>query len=237
MKKFAGFPDDSKLSATAFPALFFTELLPMVDDLAELKVILYSFWALNQKEGEFRYLLRDEYDNETLLNSIKAAKPRTEPQTALEHALARAVARGILLCTPVSLPNSEIEIFCVNTRKGRIAISQVQAGLYKQGINGRPIEILPERPNIYKLYEANIGMIDSAMLAETLKAAEQDYPPEWIADAIKLAVEMNKRNWRYIEAILKRWRTEGKQDEFIKRYAERDGEEYLTGEYARFIKR
>jgi len=235
MKKFAGFPDDSKLSATAFPALFFTELLPMVDDLAELKVILYPFWALNQKEGEFRYLLGDEYDNETLLNGIKAAKPKTEPQTALEHALARAVARGILLCTPVSLPNSEIEIFCVNTRKGRIAISQVQAGLYKQGINGRPIEILPERPNIYKLYEANIGMIDSAMLAETLKAAEQDYPPEWIADAIKLAVEMNKRNWRYINSILKRWEREGRGDEHAGRLDEQDGKKYITGKYADFI--
>jgi DNA replication protein len=80
-------------------------------------------------------------------------------------------------------------------------------------------------------------MVDSAMLRDKLKDAEQEYPPEWIAEAIGLAVQMNKRNWRYIEAILKRWRTEGKQDEFTKRYAERDGEEYLTGEYARFIKR
>jgi DNA replication protein len=237
MNVFKGFPDDSKLSPTAFPALFFTELLPMIDDLAELKVVLYSFWALNQKDGLFRYLLREEYDNAILLDGLKTARPDSDPLVTLENALASAVARCVLLCTTVNLSNTEIEIFCVNTHKGRVAISQVQAGAYKQGINGRPIEILPERPNIFKVYEANIGMVDSAILRDKLKDAEQEYPPEWIAEAIGLAVQMNKRNWRYIEAILKRWRTEGKQDEFTKRYAERDGEEYLTGEYARFIKR
>ena len=149
MKKFEGFPENSKLSATAFPATFFTELLPTIDDLAELKVVLYSFWALNQKEGVFRYLLREEYDNDILLDGLKIAKPEFDPQATLENALALAVARCILLCTPVNLPGGEIEIFCVNTHRGRVAISQVQAGAYEQGINGRPIEILPERPNIY----------------------------------------------------------------------------------------
>ncbi len=235
MKKFSGFPDNSNLSATAFPALFFTDLVPMVDDLAELKVILYSFWALNQKDGEFRYLLREEYDNETLLDGLKAAKPRTDPQAALEHALARAVARCVLLCTTVALGSTEIEIFCVNTRKGRIAISQVQAGQYKQGINGRAIEILPERPNIYKLFEANIGLIDSAMLADALKDAEKEYPAIWIEDAIRKAVELNRRNWRYITSILESWKREGRSDEHAGRLDEQDGKRYITGKYADFI--
>jgi len=235
MKIFEGFPDDSKLSATAFPATFFTDLLPIIDDLAELKVILYSFWALNQKEGLFRYLLREEYDNDILLDGLKSVKPEYDPQATLENALALAVARCVLLCTPVTLPNSEIEIFCVNTHKGRVAISQVQTGQYKDGINGRPIEILPERPNIVNIYEANIGMVNSPMLKERLLEAQKDFPPEWIVEAIDLAVKMNKRNWGYIEAILKRWETEGKQDEFSRRYAEQDGKKYITGKYADFI--
>ena len=235
MEKFEGFPEHSKLSATAFPATFFTELLPIIDDLAELKVVLYSFWALNQKEGLFRYLLREEYDNDILLEGLKTAKPEFDPQATLENALALAVARCILLCTSVTLPNSEIEIFCVNTHKGRVAISQVQAGQYKDGINGRPIEILPERPNIFKVYEANIGMVDSAMLKDTLIEAEKDYPPEWIAEAISLAVKMNKRNWRYIEAILKKWEAEGRSDEYAGRLDGQDGKKYITGKYADFI--
>ncbi len=234
MKIFAGFPDNSKLSATAFPATFFTELLPIIDDLAELKVVLFSFWALNQKEGEFRYLLRDEYDNAVLLDGLKTVKPDADPQATLENALALAVARCVLLCAPVILPDSEIEIFCVNTHKGRIAISQVQAGEYKQGINGRPIEILPERPNIYKVYEDHIGPL-TPLIADALKDAEKTYPNEWVFEAIDRAAKMNKRNWRYIEAILKRWQSEGRNDDYVGRLDEEDGKRYVSGKYANFI--
>lgn len=234
MKIFAGFPDNSKLSATAFPATFFTELLPIIDDLAELKVVLFSFWALNQKEGEFRYLLRDEYDNDVLIEGLKAIKPDADPQATLENALALAVARCVLLCTTIVLPDNEIEIFCVNTHKGRIAISQVQAGEYKQGINGRPIEILPERPNIYKVYESHIGPL-APLISDALKDAEKTYPNEWIVDAIDRAVKINKRNWRYIEAILKRWQSEGRNDDYVGRLDEEDGKRYVSGKYANFI--
>jgi len=234
MEKFEGFPEHSKLSATAFPATFFTELLPMIDDLAELKVVLYSFWALNQKEGVFRYLLREEYDNDVLLNGLKTAKPDTDPQATLENALALAVARGILLCTTVNLPGNEIEIFCVNTHKGRVAISQVQAGEFKQGINGRSIDILPERPNIYKVYEKHIGSL-TPFISDALIEAEKDYSPEWVIDAIELAVKINKRNWRYVEGILKRWESEGRGDEYAGRLDEQDGKRYITGKYADFI--
>lgn len=234
MKKFTGFPDDSKLSATAFPATFFTELMPMVDDLAELKVIMYSLWALNQKEGIFRYLLREEYDNEVLLEGLKAAKPKAEPETTLEHALARAVARCVLLCAPVTLEDNEFEIFCINTQKGRQAIERVQAGDFIKGFNGRPIEILPERPNIFRLYEQNIGSL-TARIKDTLIEAQETYHREWIEEAINLAVDNNIRKWNYIAAILKRWETEGKNDDFSRRLAKEDSKRYITGKYADFI--
>ena len=45
MKGFPGFPD-GKLKLTQIPNLFFSDLLPIIDDLGELKVKLYAFWAL-----------------------------------------------------------------------------------------------------------------------------------------------------------------------------------------------
>jgi DnaD/phage-associated family protein len=236
MKTFEGFPEGSKLSATAFPATFFTELLPVIDDLAELKVVLYSFWALNQKEGEFRYLLREEYDNDTLLEGLKVASPDSDPQLTLENALALAVARCILLCTPVNLPSGEIEIFCINSHKGRVAINKVQDGQYKKGVNGYPIEILPERPAILGLYEEHIGMVESLFLKQTLIEANIEYPTNWLKEAFEIAVKANKRNWRYVEGILNRWKTEGRGDGYAKRLDEEDGKRYITGKYANIIK-
>lgn len=63
--------------------------------------------------------------------------------------------------------------------------------------------------NIFTLYESNIGVLTSIM-ADTLADAEKTYPADWIFDAIRLAVENNKRNWKYCEVILKRWQANGK---------------------------
>lgn len=63
--------------------------------------------------------------------------------------------------------------------------------------------------NIFKVYESNIGML-TAIQADRLKDAENEYPNEWIVDAIKEAVIHNKRNWAYCEAILKRWKANGR---------------------------
>jgi hypothetical protein len=43
-----------------------------------------------------------------------------------------------------------------------------------------------------------------------LRDAENTYPAEWIEEAMKIAVQYNKRSWRYVESFLRRWATEGK---------------------------
>ena len=47
------------------------------------------------------------------------------------------------------------------------------------------------------------------MIADTLREAEKIYPPEWVEEAMKIAVQNNIRRWRYVEAILKSWKEEG----------------------------
>src|SRR5574337_591653 len=69
-----------------------------------------------------------------------------------------------------------------------------------------------ERPNIFALYEQNIGMLPP-LLAEELREAAETYPPEWIEEAFRLAVQQNKRRWSYIRAILKRWHSDGKGEQ------------------------
>jgi DnaD/phage-associated family protein len=63
--------------------------------------------------------------------------------------------------------------------------------------------------NIFTMYQSNIAML-TPIMADTLQDAEKEYPVDWIYDAIALAVTNNKRNWKYCEAILKRWKTDGK---------------------------
>ena len=63
-------------------------------------------------------------------------------------------------------------------------------------------------PNIFTLYENNIGFI-SAMMADQLMDAEAEYPNDWFAPAIQEAVNNNARSWSYVKAILARWKRDG----------------------------
>ena len=69
--------------------------------------------------------------------------------------------------------------------------------------------IAVERPNIFQLYEQNIGLLQP-IIAEQLQEAEDTYPAEWIEEAFTIAAEQNVRNWRYVRAILDRWLAEGR---------------------------
>ena len=64
------------------------------------------------------------------------------------------------------------------------------------------------RGNLFSLYENEIGTI-TQMIAEELKDAEKEYPADWFSLAFMEAVTHNARNWKYVLAILKRWKIEG----------------------------
>lgn len=72
--------------------------------------------------------------------------------------------------------------------------------------------------NVFTHYQNNIAML-TPIMADTLQDAEKTYSEAWVMEAIGLAVTNNKRNWRYCEAILKRWQADGK-DEGKKKRAE-----------------
>jgi DNA replication protein len=76
--------------------------------------------------------------------------------------------------------------------------------------NAKNIYVEVDRPNIFTLYEQNIGMLTQP-IADELKDALDHYPEDWITDAFREALRRNKRNWNYISTILRRWETEGRQ--------------------------
>ncbi len=227
---FVGFPD-VKMKAVVIPDLFFTDLLPQIDDLAELKLTLHCFWLLNEQSGEFRYLRgADLREDTTLLQSMALDNELHTPAAALVKALERAVARNTLLRLeiespdPTALEANAVKVedwYFMNTAKGRQTLALVRQGKLHELQSAIPEEarLRVERPNIFVLYEQNIGLM-TPLIADQLRDLERNYPPDWITEAFDIAVSRNKRSLRYIQAILKRWETEGKdetQDEIIGR--------------------
>jgi len=92
-------------------------------------------------------------------------------------------------------------------------------------------ELAPRKPNIFALYEENIGLL-TPLIAEELKEAEKRYPQKWIEEAFREAVELNKRSWRYIARILESWASGGKESGEHRPGAKKSGpDKYIRGKY------
>ncbi len=237
MKQFNGFP--ARMQFTPVPNLFFSQLMPQIDDINELKTTLHILWALYRRRGYPRFVTHTELlDDTSLVSSLKeAAKPADE---ALRSALKIATKRGTILHLVVDLNGKAEELYFLNTQSDRQAVAKIQNGELKlPGLKAKvPTSIEVEQlPDIFTLFEQNIGML-TPMIAEELREAEKLYPETWIKDAIKEAVNQNKRKWSYISAILERWSTEGRSDGTYRRDAEKeDPDKYIKGEYGHMVRR
>ncbi|HRE48141.1 MAG TPA: DnaD domain protein [Aggregatilineales bacterium] len=207
------------------PASFFTDLLPHLDDPAELRFTLLCLYFLNQREGEYRYLRhRDFTENPNAMALF-------DGMTDFQAALTRALQRGTILAVQAALPTGLETLYFLHTERGLRAAEALRRGDWSPGVGETPITIHAQHPDIFTLYEQNIGAV-TPLLAEQLREAEASYPREWLKEAVQIAVESNRRNWRYILAILKRWETDGKTP--AKASDARDAEEnpYLKDPYA-----
>ncbi len=211
MKGFPGFPD-GKVRTVPLPEPFFTELLPMVDHLGELKATLYAFWRLNLKEGKYRFLRREDFSGDEQFMRSLAPSPR-QADEMLEDALERAEARGTLLHVLIEDAQTVQNLYFMNTAKGREAVEKLTSGEWRPDDEAGTVVTLSQvRSGIFVLYEQNIGPL-TPMVAEELREAMATYPQPWIEDAIRIAVKNNARKLKYILAVLDRMRSEGRNEQ------------------------
>jgi DnaD/phage-associated family protein len=214
MKPFPGFPPDETF--TQVPETFFRQLLVEIDDLDELKVTLHAIWRIEHMEGQAHVLREKDFGPVV-----------PEPAPALE----KAVRRGSLL----EVRDRTGRYYFLNTPRGRAAAEALRTGSLSPDslADSAP---LPERPNIYRLYEENIGPL-TPLIADALKDAEATYHAEWVEEALEIAVKNNKRSWKYVEAILKRWKEEGRAKRQDRKDSQKGFKRYTEGEFAEYLKR
>ncbi len=224
---FQGFPS-GKVHMVPIPEPFFSELLPQVDHLGELKVILFALWYVSRMEAPIRFLAYQDFArDETLMRTLGDGHQ-------LDDALERAVQRGVFLRVLPEGQGLKEALYFLNTPRGRAAIEAIQRGEWRPEDEPHPaVPLVVERPNIYRLYEDNIGPL-TPLIADLLEEAEKTYPQSWIEEAFQIAVERNVRNWKYIQAILKSWQEEGRDGE-NRRSSEENRRRYIEGKYADYI--
>ncbi|MSQ28124.1 MAG: DnaD domain protein [Dehalococcoidia bacterium] len=197
----------------AIPRVFFSDLLPRIDDVAELQVTLHFFRLLGGRRGYPRAVGAAELLGDRTLAATFTAMGR-DFRSEGERGLTAATGRGTLL--QAVAPEGTIWLL-LNAPQDRRAADGIQQGRVRPaGVAGANVVAdhepapLPQQ-DIFSLYEANIGLL-TPIIAERLQEAEQEYPAGWIAEAFQIAAVANQPRWRYVEAVLQRWKVEGKDD-------------------------
>ena len=195
-----------KTDFISLPDSFFTRAIPKIQDLAELKIVLYvSYLILRKQERPYFVTYKELLSHELMA---------TMGEETLRQALNLAVEHGTLLHSTLNINGVLEDVYSLTADSHQ-----------------------PPTVNVFALYEQNIGMI-TPRIAEELKEADRLYPPQWIEEAFKEAVTLNKRRWEYIARILERWASEGKDSGEYKRSIKKiDPDKYIKGRYGHLVRR
>ena len=205
---YGGFPP--RVRSTPVPNPLLGPLLEQIDDVAELKCTLRLVKLLHEKKGFPRSVSHGELLADPVL-ARGLASDAAGPRAAVERGVRLAVKRGVFIQASGGPGGAGGRAYLLNTEANRRAAEGTGSATGVGGDDPEPFEGPFERPNVFAVYEDNIGMLNP-MIAEELKDAEERYPQDWIEEAFREAVKSNKRSWRYVSAVLERWEREGRGD-------------------------
>ncbi|MFL2664955.1 MAG: DnaD domain protein [Dehalococcoidia bacterium] len=232
-----GFPLGVKNIPT--PAPLFSTYLEKYESLEEVKILLKIIHSLYLKKDFPAFLYTKELLSDPIMLKIYDNE-KENINEGIKNSLISLEDKGIII---LIIDDENNERIFINT-------DQVRKHIQRQGIEkdfsynqfgSGIVDLSSEKQNpVITLYENNIGYI-TPIIYESIHNALIEYEEADILDAIKIASENNVKNWKYIETILKRWLSEGKEKEVKnERYGttRRDSEEDRSDEfYRKYVKK
>lgn len=202
---FEGFASGAPV--TPLPQALLRDLAPLMSDPAELIVTLYAVEALSRVRRYPRRLLCDDLrELRSMIEALASMCAPREVDEAFAEGLSAAVERGSLLQARAVQDGAWVEWIALNDADGRRALESASMPPASQSVYGRELAYgsAPE------IWQSAFGTAMPAILTEEIKSAESRFGPEWLRDAFAEAAANNVRSWRYVQAILERWETEGR---------------------------
>ncbi len=204
-------------STTAIPSSFLDEIAPVIRSMEEMQVTLAVFRLLADGGGyqeplAEKTILRDR----SLRNALRVEGSPRAPDTRISKGLELALARGSLLRLVSTEGRKQAIFYYLSTTENRSSIRLMEAGQLPPPRvlwpDDNPPQVTIDRPNAFRLYEQNIGPL-TPLIADQISRAIEEYPDDWIEDALSEAVAYNRRSWRYVTRILENWQAAGRKDQ------------------------
>ncbi len=203
-------------TTTPVPAAFLREVAPAITSLEEMQVML-AFFRLVDDVGDAtdpvaeKALLRDR----SLRSALRIEGSPRSPDTRISKGIELSLARGTLVRLISTHARKRASWYYLNTPENRNTLRLMESGhLAAPRVlwpDDAPPSIAIDRPNAFRLYEQNIGPL-TPLIADQIARAIEEYPEDWIEDAMGESVAYNRRSWRYVSRILQNWTAEGRRE-------------------------
>ena len=193
------------------PAQLFTEILPRLHNESQLRATLYTRYAIMSKGSGQRYVYLSQLLTDPVLLSWFT---HLGGKNGIQRGLDQSCREGIFLQLQIG---EDDKILAPNDESGARLITDMKSesvAHHNQSRDSSP-ETNYERTvvsNVVEKYENEIGML-TPVIADMIAIAEQMYPTTWILEALDIAAQSNARSWKYVTAILARWKNEGKNND------------------------
>lgn len=196
------------------PRAFFTDILPGMSTVEELHVTLTALRLFHDSGGLGSPVAESSITRDSdLRTALRTEGSPRDPDRRIAQGLELAVARGTLLRLITSSGHKQAVWYYVNTAENRISVLLMTQGQMAPPesvwMDDSPPSVALDRPNAFRLYEQNIGPL-TPLVADQIGRALEEYPAEWIEDAMEEAVSYNRRSWRYMARILETWAIQGR---------------------------
>lgn len=205
---FEGFASGAPV--TPLPQALLRDLAPAMSDAAELIVTLYAIEAVaRQRRYPRRVWLTDLRESRTLIETLAGVCGDREVDEAFAAGLSAARERGSLVQARTMVDGRWLEWIALNDAAGRRALASPGSIPTAELSEGR-VAAASGAPAVW---ESAFGTPIPPILVDEVRAAESRFGSEWLRDAFAEAAANNVRSWRYVQAILDRWDTTGRDGE------------------------
>ncbi len=192
---------------TPLPHALLRDLVPQMTDPAELIVMLYALEGIaRQRRFPRRILAADLRESRSLLEALGSMCAPRDVGQAFVEGLDAALQRGALLRARSVQDGVWVEWLALNDADGRRSLESASITPSATQVHGRE----PMYSSAPEIWQSAFGTPMPSILTEELKAAEARYGADWLHDAFSEAAANSARSWRYVQAILQRWETEGR---------------------------
>lgn len=177
-------------------------------DKAELKVVLY---IIRETFGYHRETCEVSIRELAIGAGLTARNAYNGAEKAIERGLIVKTVSSTHKTTWRAVVGEDTALYplrqrTVSLRKSKPPVKEIKETKEKE----------EEQAQVFRAYSSEIGIL-TPMIADSINEWIKDgFPVKWMCDAIHEAALQNKRNWKYCEAIIKRWDAQGSQEAMTK---------------------